>query len=327
MNLFNKQIPTRTEKTENAYVKTYEWLRRRFMKENQQTTITPDELVAHLLTLRPTLSMKSFNAYKSAVLYYLKTHESNFEKAIEILTESNSIGLNKRSTQTSGRKLKQVPDEILKSLREKNNDRIKLKYRHSEGLRCFMEATLLTGLRPNEWAGSTIRKHQGTGRPVLHVQNSKNTNGRANGDERELFIDELQSDELIHIENTIKYFSAASSTESALLALKHEMETTRMLALGNSLKWRVSVTLYSFRHQFMADAKTTFKDPVIISAIAGHFSTKTAFEHYGAMRHGRRTVKVLPTPESVAAVQKRTLEIYSDFVNHRLAENTSTPNL
>lgn len=325
MNRFSNTTPTRTKETEAAYERTYLWLKRRFGKQASKDDITPDEVVAQLLELRPSLSMKSFIAYKAAVMFYLNTHEPSFETAITVLSETSSIGLRKRSNKTSGKKIKQVPEHILNDLRKTNSDRNKNGYKHAAALSAYMESTLLTGLRPNEWAGAEIGKHAATGRPVLKVINSKHTNGRANGEERELFIDGLADAEVKQLEIAIQYFKAAPSLESALLALKHEIETTRMLALGKTSDWRTGVTLYSFRHQFVADAKATFTDPVIVAAAVGHYNTKTAFEHYGARRHGRTKVKVMPTPESVQAVQKRTLVTYEHFVAQR--GHTATPTL
>ncbi len=190
-----------------------------------------------------------------------------------------------------------------------------------------LEGTLLVGLRPIEWCYSELTTHAATERPVLRVRNAKHSNGRANGAYRELFVDDLAPGELATIQEALRYCAAASDEDAQRikLALKHEMEAARMMAVAGSRKPMSSVTMYSFRHQFIADAKQTFETPLLISATVGHNSTKTAFEHYGKRRFGRGKVRVYPTPESVAAVQNVTLETYRSYVAAR--QNQRAPRL
>lgn len=318
--IFGTQQPTRSSKTRQAYEARYESLRRRFAKDlaTSPTDLDPNEVVAQLVILKPELTMATWRQYKAAALHYIETHEPGYEYAAEQLRQENSAGLKPTSSRTSGKKLKQVPDKFFSSFKRQLKKRAERGHKHSLALAYVLRGTLLTGLRPNEWCYSEIGTHLGTDRKILKIRNSKHSNGRANGEYRELFIDELETDEIEIIEAALRYCQAANEDDAIRIqiALRNEYSETAKLC-RHTLESDKSVTIYSFRHQFIANAKQTFSDPVLISAMVGHNSTKTAFEHYGRRLNGRNRIKVTPTPESVANVQKITLELYRDYVAQR----------
>lgn len=321
--MFNTEPPTRSEETKQGYESRYLSLKRRFCRDAGVDDLDPNEMVAKLILLKPSLSARSWRQYKAAFLYYIEEHAPQFGLAEERLRQETSSGLNTSSTNTSGRKLKQVPVKSWKSIQSTLRERIEKGHRHADGLLHVLNATLLTGLRPNEWAYSEIGTHQKTQRPVLRVRNSKNSNGRANGPYRELFIDELTPGEIGEIEAALAYCAADSDEDAKRikLALRDEFQETMKTGRASAPPWKTdhfNVTLYSFRHQFIADAKSTFEDPVLISATVGHSSTATAFEHYGKRRNGRSQIRVYPTPESVEAVQKVRLETYREYVAQKI---------
>lgn len=320
---FNKQAPTKTDATKQSYVARYTTLKQRFCRETGTNDLDPNEVVAKLILLKPNLTMSSWRQYKASVLHFIDEHAPQYENAAETLRQETSSGLKATSRNTSGRKLKQVPVKSWMTIQGALRQRIEHGYRHSKGLLYVLKATLLTGLRPNEWSFSEIGTHEGTGRPVLRIRNSKHSNGRANGAFREIFIDGLTPDEHTDIEAALAYCRAPDDEEAKKirLALRDEFRETIKSGRASAPPWRLghfNVTLYSFRHQFIADAKSTFDDPVLISATVGHNSTSTAFEHYGKRKNGRNQVRVYPTPESVEAVQKVKLETYREFVINRI---------
>lgn len=316
--MFEHLTPTRTEGTKRAYEARYDSLRKRFTRESAVADLDPNEMVANLILLKPSLTMASWRQYKAAVLFCIDEHYPQYEHAADRLRMESSSGLKVSSEKTSGRKLKQVPDRAWDTIQTVLAQRAQEGYRHANGLLRVLRATLVTGLRPNEWSFSEIDRHKGTGRAILRVRNSKHTNGRANGAYRELFIDELTSEERSDVEAALAYCAVENDEEGKRIhkALLNEFTEVSKWGRVNLARPRGSrsVTLYSFRHQFIADAKQTFGMPIIISALVGHNSTKTAFEHYGRRANGRGKVRVYPTPESVEAVQKVTLETYQEYV-------------
>lgn len=317
--LFNATEPTKSRATEADYVRRYQQLRNRLIKETGRTSLTPEEVVGHLLAKKETFTMSYWRLLKNAVLFTMNSRFPQYNAAIEALQAESSSGLPKTSTRTSGRKMKQVPDAAWGKLQIVLRARAKDGYKHAQGVLDVLSATLVTGLRPNEWSFSEVTKHTETGREVLRVRNSKHSNGRANGEFRELFIDNLTPDERSLIDAALAYCAVEHDSEAPKieLALKNELENARDRTLPGAKRVTSSITLYSFRHQFIADAKTTFESPVMIAALCGHSSTKTAFAHYGKRRHGNAKIKVTPTPESIEAVHKVTVEVYKTFAANR----------
>lgn len=294
------------------------------MREAGRTTMEPDEVVAALLVNREHFtSMSSFRKAKNALLFILETRFPHLTEAISALQAESSAGLPKRSAKTSGRKRKEVPTATWRALQSALRRRIANGHKHAAGLLNVLTATLATGLRPHEWCTSRISvdttSAPGSVREILLIKNSKHSNGRANGTFRAMFIDELGEEDRAAIDAAIVYCRTESVAEAdrIQLALKHELEFTRDQIMVSSKQQHSSVTLYSFRHQFIANAKETFADPSIIAALAGHSSTKTAFQHYGKRINNTGKVRVFPTPDSVEAVHKITMEIYKTFVAAR----------
>ncbi|CAE6793972.1 hypothetical protein R70006_04982 [Paraburkholderia domus] len=298
------------------------------MGETGKQDMEPDEVVAHLILNRSQYAARTWRFHKSATIYYLETFFPHHETAIEELRRQTSAGLRGGGVNTSSRKRKSVPESEWVEIRHAITQRIKSGYKNAAGLLAVLEATLLTGLRPVEWALAELAHHADDGRRVLRVKNAKHTNGRANGAYREMYVDQLTEGEVATIARAIAAFDSVDDDQAARLqiAYKHELEAARAVAVAGKRRPQSSVTLYSFRHQFIANAKLTFADPVITAALSGHYSTKTAHRHYGKRRNGRSAVRVYPTESSVAAVQNRYLETYRDFVAQRGAEIAPSPN-
>lgn len=313
--MFNQTAPTRSEGTKRDYVDRYGWLKQRFCREANVDDLDPNEVVANLILAKPNYSMRGWRQVKSATLYYIEAFAPQYEHAAERLRQESSSGLRK----SMGKKRKEVPTKTWRAIQAELESRQANGYRNAGQLLHVLRATMVTGLRPNEWAFSEITTHEDTGRDVLRVRNSKHTNGRANGEFREMFIDELLPEERSEVETALRLCATNDDADSKRMihALRDEFaevrKTPRLVRADPDLV-KSSVTLYSFRHQFIANAKMTYEEPEIVSALCGHVSTKTAFEHYGARRNARNRIRVSPTPESVAAVANVKLETYRDFV-------------
>ena len=324
---YSSTKPTRSLRTKARYSHLYKLMRDQFMRESGRYDLTAEEVVAIAIQKKHESCMSSWRSTKAVLMFALETKFPQFTAALEALEAESSAGLEKFSSKTSGQKKKFVPAAQWAALQSTLRQRISREHKHAQGLLYVLTATLLTGLRPNEWCHSHRSIHAATGRPVLRVRNSKVSNGRANGDFREMFIDGLDAVELEAVDGALAYCSCDNDDDAQRIetAMKNELENARDRTLSNRQQTQSSITLYSFRHQFVANAKQTFQKPELIAALAGHSSTKTAFEHYGKRRNGTGVVKVVPTPESLEAVLKVTLEIYKDFVLSRSRTSTFRP--
>jgi integrase len=318
--------PTRMLKTEVAYEQRFQTLVKKYSRKLKVAPekLDPSHLVSHLLADKSTLSMSSWRQYKAAVLFVLKQRFGHDELTIEILENESSRGLPRTGNQTSSSKKKHIPRESLDAVLAKLLEREQQGYRNARLMRLFAQHTQLVGLRPNEWITAEIER-RGTSK-LLVVRNSKNSNGRANGESRAMILEELSASEIRGIKETIAAFQLELSStglgaldeehqiKALLQRMRYELRSSIAAVLiqfgeqhgvKKARQMLQGLTPYSWRHQFFADCKLTFDDPVIIAALGGHSSPETAFEHYGKRRNGTAAVRVAPTPESVAAVRKR----------------------
>lgn len=327
--------PSRSESTERRYRERYAQIERQYRRESGSShTLEPSEVAAHLLARRPSFtSMSTYRQYKAAVLYVLESSklagQPNLTDAINALKASASTGLPKRSSKTSGTKLKIMKPHALQAI-EAATTRFLIKSAgtsqatQAARIHFFVRATMITGLRPSEWLDAKIIHDEQDG-DLLRVVNSKASNGRANGTHRTMLLSALTPEEISWISGAIQHLNIAN--RHALSAIELEQTEQKMtLQIWRDLKALIKFTLddaaatgnkqlkpsdfkgcapYTFRHIFFASAKQTLRDPVLIAALGGHSSDETAFEHYAPMRSGSVNIRVMPTEESIAAVRNR----------------------
>lgn len=220
----------------------------------------------------------------------------------------------------------------------------------------FIDANLIVGLRPIEWLGVSFTSHIHTRTFTAFVNNGKNSQGRANGDIRELLFHDITENEInklliyqfvlegqisiaklhgrikadnkeiedkIHNETsiydeTIDFLSSnlpddfnknEISTrrlvgENFYRSLQNEMYRVYQLFLDetNYKDDEFKVSLYSTRHQCIANAKKSDASSYQIAAFFGHSSIHTSRRHYGKPWFGWSKFNFRPSLESVAKV-------------------------
>lgn len=141
------------------------------------------------------------------------------------------------------------------------------------------------GLRPIEW--ETMRYDND--RQRLIVQNAKNTNGRSTGSTREIILSPQVSSA---IESAIELRDQAieycGGWQESLLKMRALMKGIRHY---HDLP---RMQLYSTRHQFAADLKSSGLTKRQVADLMGHASEDIAGTHYGRATHGRGFVSVEP---------------------------------
>jgi hypothetical protein len=175
----------------------------------------------------------------------------------------------------------------------------------------WLVAGIHTGLRPGEWplAHLEIRRDQhGRRLAWLHVVNGKQTNGRGNGTHRTLDISNYTDGTLEAIQRMVK-----RSEQWALEGRTVERQSKiaqLFYQICNELfpRMQVKYSLYSLRHQFIANMKSVYNDPAKIATLIGDISIETQSEHYGKRRSSwsLHDIREIPKPldEQVAQVQK-----------------------
>lgn len=222
-------------------------------------------------------------------------------------------------------------------------------------LQSYLIANIHLGLRPHEWitAKPLIETDdKGNIQKLLVVKNSKHSNFRANGEVRKLILNRLDEKTLLSISRIINILSEdlrilsesknedlKSSEDDVVdvvdlekeIMLKAQLGMTRVLS---NLRKKYSelnpknadaarnTTLYSLRHQAIANAKSGGLEDFVIAATFGHISTKTAKKYYGKKRNGWGEMKVRANKETIEPVLKRLLKksdkSYTPSVNANL---------
>lgn len=324
--------------TEDAYRRRVVQLRRQasaWLGRELLGQVTPSELVDYLVSRRlasqmldglaeagsldklrrkalerHAISKASWRQYRAALLFVLgeeqfatenKPMAAELEAANARLREEVQTGCLKRTRRTSGQKRKAFPAQDFETILRYLESQIGVQ-RHANTLRIWLLASRLVGVRPSEWrTGGLIEVD---GELVFRVRNAKTTNGRGNGTDRMLRLTGASPEDVEHIDDMLYMLVEFEKEpgyrfERHLRQLGDYMRTVTRKSLGKRASYP---TLYSLRHQFAADAKSSYTQSEV-AALMGHGVDVTATIHYGRRASGQGAVKVAPLPAQVATVR------------------------
>lgn len=319
---------TRTPKTDESYASRALQIRARVARELgyfSPYSVAPTTIVDHLIGRKPTIGKNTWKQYKSALRSHfqslaIETDDSvvleELHVAIAVLDAESSTGAMKRGTRTSATKqkgFKQVDFDRLLAYLNANVGR----HRFANALRTWLLASRLTGLRPSEWEHAGLAEIGG--RPCLIVKNGKATNRRANGTFRTLDLSATSTAdvEAVHeILAMLEGYEREMSFGRLQAALTHYMKRATRACFGSR---KTYPTLYSARHQFAADAKSSGWTQEEVAALLGHASDDTAGRHYARARSGQSSIRVAPIGPEIQTVRVKA----RPYAAHR----RDTPNL
>lgn len=310
---------TRTPETEEAYrrriaqmvdkVRTHHGL-------GPGTRPTERQMSDHFTALKPTVKKTTWRQYEAAIIYWIETtgewqdevlHELLSDRAKAKLQAASALphGTNRTSAAKEKKISKEDFDALLNALRRPSN------VANRGVLANLMIAQISLGLRPIEWFGITFPK--GEHSPLLRVRSAKTTNGRGNGETRDIHLDHLSAEANSAILETAKWantFATKEAFQKAIKALSKLLtDTCKRVFEGQNFK----ICFYTLRHQFIANAKKTLAEvegstaPQTLAALCGHATTRTAAKHYakakGAWSLQDRAQMALPTADQVLTVR------------------------
>lgn len=222
---------------------------------------------------------------------------------------------------TSALKEKRLPEDALEKLRSRL--RVGTRSRLSEAVADWLEAGILTGLRPSEWSSSDLHvqevprseAHPNGKMVLLYVVNAKATNGRGTGVARTLDLSGFNEADI----STVRRHSLRCRTwleEGRFADLRGQC--------ANLLRKQVAAvwpgrdggiaegrhySMYSCRHQAIANWKSLDLPLEEIAAVVGHAVTATTTERYGKRRSAWKPDRIpLPPrgiPEEITLVRNR----------------------
>lgn len=295
---------TKEEETKQKYILRAKQLIRRAKRElglYEEEDLDVRQLVVWLNEHKKNIKPSCWRQYKNSVVYYLEIFEDDPQAALEALEyikDITSIGCVAYSEKTSSLKLKKISFEDWQKLdnflKTKNN-------KWHEELICWLRASIITGLRPIEWKSTQFFHYDG--KPALKILNAKRTNGRAHGDNRTLILEEVSEEDIAIIKthlNNVRTFNGIGEYEFFYRGCS--------IALYKACRkcWprrKRHITLYSTRHQFSANAKSSGFSRAEIAAMMGHAVDITATIHYGRKQAGNEKIGILPVEDEVSKVR------------------------
>lgn len=297
---------TKTERTKSQYLKQALQLRRRYSKVSNGSD---EDFVQWLVGLKPSITPASWRSYKSAVVWQLI--DSGQEELAQVLLAESSENCRPRLSperRTSAKKKKSVTEReetmLLAFFQEDGRNSI-----WANRAAALFKATLLVGLRPVEWQSAKFLMNPVDGiagpYPLLRVKNAKATNGRAHGGYRHIHLHEMDDISLKQIFAAVLY--ADQDNPKGWLTPSGKVDSWETyyhrlrIYFGKAVDQlfpsaKRGISIYSCRHQFIADLKLAGYTRADIAALVGHAVDDTAEVHYGRKRNGRSGKSGLPVP-------------------------------
>lgn len=306
--------PTRSTKTIQAYVARVRQLRARYARIHGSSG-TEEQLVQMIIAIKPEIARSTWRQNKAALLTVLQYSRdgspehsavwTELDAVIRQLEAESSAGCRKRGVGTSASKAKKIDASDVETLRRYFAAKHST-HRLAGKAGAMMELLRLTGMRPCEAATATYAWLSESDVRIV-IANAKHSNGRGNGSHRTITLSGLDPDEA----RALRAFGQADP-EAGDGAQRGVAVTPKQLgrywgyAVRKALSKRaVYPCLYTFRHQFTADAKKAGLSTEEVAALLGHHSDATATTHYGKTVRGRGGFKASPSKPEVATVARK----------------------
>jgi hypothetical protein len=337
---------TLSQGTLEMYLKRGRSLFDRYCREMDITAptdeVSPVDFVNWTLALKITLKSSSWRLYRQSAYHFIQGFPAN-DVNIALAMLDNDIM--ERSSQVQELKANRVKHPKRSSGLKEKKFPLKDYERITTALRTFkrsklapitadwIQAGLLTALRPIEWRGTDLEvkddpKAPRGRRAWLYVINAKATNGRGTGVARTLDISNFSNDDLQVIERMVKmatdwldedrYYTVQNECSQILKNLMNKMYPNK----------KQKYSLYSCRHQAIANWKSimTLEE---IAALVGHSVTNTSVENYGRRSSAWDTENIplppRPIPEELAKI-RTVINIFEHKTNMEIKAGIRKPN-
>ena len=311
----NRVVITQAISTQQEYIDRTNGFIEQYKKLHDGQVPSPDCLLVFIADKRPTISKSTWKKYRASGVYYFQTNGLN-ALADKLASISNEGTL--PATKTSANKKKLITQKEEETLRESLYAHRSQKQSWFRPLYAYFETILCTGMRPSEIPSAEFIEdgplppdiYLGD-YPVLKVKNAKATNGRSFGVYRYVNISRLTKEQHLLIRIAIILGSKAIMPDGRASKSFNDYYNSLRKAFARLVGAQLTqkskgLSLYSLRHQCIADLKHADYQLSDIAAIVGHGSDVTATEHYGRRRVGRSR-KGLSQPNPVDAAKVKPL--------------------
>jgi integrase len=316
-------MPEVKKVTRVAYANRHDLLRREGERCCGVAALSDVEFVNWLTDVkRPTVSKASWRFYRSAVAFAIRERRRalpaplGLDHALERMQASSGADKCSLPARTSALKAKRAPEhDILRILRRLESSRSP----YAEHLRDYLQAGVLTGLRPVEWPGARLHRSDTPGYNwELIAPCAKHDAVRGIAEERILrFREDLTPSLCATLDRWILVAVQAHQQDRYEALMKALSDLLYRTSRAEFPRRKQHITLYSVRHEAAARFKAAYIQGVegqdtklfgaaIVAALLGHISDLTASAHYGRASSKHPAISLpLPAPdrEQVALVR------------------------
>lgn len=293
---------TRSPETEKQYTKKAISLIKRFNKENNPNRNPNDELFLNWLeSIKKVYKPAAWRFYRASLAFYAEK-KGKLELSAKIKKiEQISLSINEEpndekfhKSKTSSDKSKNISQKEQEQLQEYLISKLQKSFWAPRTL-IYFRAGLITGLRPIEWEHAElinyfdIEKRKSV--PTLKVKNAKNTNQRAHGEFRHLFLDLLSEKDLQIIKTQVINIKHLRGPNGKKTFEQYRKAISQCIYNARKDLWpkrKKNISIYTTRHQFAANLKAAGYSREEVAALMGHATDLTATKHYGKKRSGRK---------------------------------------
>lgn len=299
---------TRAEGTEQVYTGASERALRRY---ERQTGVAwehdLERFVDWLADWRSGLAPSAWRWNRAALSYHFERQGySELVANIRALNPAPKPHTSLRAPRTSAGKAKRWPaSKAIDAARSLGSSPNRTETHELVGF--WLLAGGLVGLRPVECPTARVITKGDERR--LRVVNAKATNGRGNGPSRELVLNALRPQEQAIIDKFLQLIQTAVTRDGwGSVYGRCRKLLYREMRRGVLVNQHIP-TLYSLRHQFVADAKDAQVDPRAIAAMLGHESLSSQRNYGGRRRKGRGGFRVSPSFEDLSRLAGREVAV------------------
>lgn len=290
----------KTSETKENYIQKAEGILKKYKNDFRLFDYEPEHIADWLIEQKADWSKNTWRKYRACLVYFFETQNMpDLAKEIKHIDYENCTI---ETYNTSALKRKYITQkelaEFKKFLKYKTenftiNNYYKLIYFWFLGI-------LNTGIRPNEWQG--VINENG----ILKVPNAKNTNGRSFGKYRHIDIQNAGEE----INSIIAYLlNKLSGLDKKIFNSTYRSAVHYIACVSRDL-WpakKRKVSLYTARHQFVANLKKQGFDRKTLGALLGHNNTYTASRYYALQNKGFPDIdiKIKALEEDIQKVEYR----------------------
>ena len=317
---------TISKKTMDQYLNRGISLHKRYKRETREpfdVETNPVNFVTWLLSMKPTLKSTTWRVYRQSSYYFVEGSPSENREEALLMLDNDIIDVSRtpqpthkeknlaRRTSSSREKRFTLEDWNTIMTYLTNFSRSQL----APILKDWLRAGLYTGLRPNEWKMARIEHYDNNKikKTYLYVLSCKSSNDRTTGAVRTLDITDFNDMEYSTVKRMVEL---GNHWQEMGIYSKMQGQCSNLMYKITQNIWprrKYSYSLYSARHQFIANLKTCMR-PDEIAAIVGHGSTATAESHYGKRRSGwsDKNIPTIPSPvpEELSVVRDQMKHYY-----------------